>query len=112
MKILKAVHLAQDDVTDLEIGRIDWHHRAQLSGFNLPAHGIPAGTKLNRLSSSQLVDVGSGPTHTLMRKVEMYALPDPQREPRQRNGQRLRLMTCSARSSWNTQNNNANGRQN
>jgi hypothetical protein len=56
--------------------------------------------------------VGSGPTHTLMRKVEMYALPDPQREPRQRNGQRLRLMTCSARSSWNTQNNNANGRQN
>src|SRR5262249_17262157 len=63
VKVLPAADLAQDDVADLERGRVHRGHGAQLPRLDLAAHGVAAGPERHRLAPLQPRDVFRRPTH-------------------------------------------------
>jgi hypothetical protein len=63
VQILEAVHLAQHNVSNLQIVGCDRENRAKLAGVDFARHGIPAWTKLNRFAFFQPVNVTGSPAH-------------------------------------------------
>ena len=57
VQILKSIHLAQNNVADLEILGFGWNHRAKLARVDFAGHRVSSRPKLDRFTTSQFVDV-------------------------------------------------------